>query len=48
MYSALRNHLPLLPRGAAIALASLWYVLMVALAVIGVFQPQAEFTYLAM
>jgi len=48
MYQALCKHMPFLPRGAALTLASLWYVLMLALAVVGIFQPQAEFTYLAM
>lgn len=45
MYSFLRNRLPL-PIATVLTVA--WYVLMIALAVFGVFEPQAEFQYLAM
>jgi len=48
MYAAIRKHMPFVPPRLALALASLWYAVMIALAIIGVFQPQAEFTYLAM
>jgi hypothetical protein len=48
MYGVIRKRLPFVPPSLALALASLWYALMIALAVFGVFQPQAEFTYLAM
>jgi hypothetical protein len=40
--------MPFVSPGLAMVLASLWYTLMMVLAIFGVFQPQAEFTYLAM
>ena len=48
MYGLIRKHFPTLPRPAAVGLASIWYGLMIALAIVGVFEPQAEFQYLAM
>jgi len=48
MYAVIRKTMPFVPPRLALGLASLWYVLMIALAIFGVFQPQAEFTYLAM
>ena len=48
MYTAIRKYVPHLPPGVALTLASFWYALMIVLAIAGVFQPQAEFTYLAM
>jgi hypothetical protein len=48
MYAVIRKNMPFVPRGFAMTLASLWYALLLALAIFGVFQPQAEFTYLAM
>jgi len=47
-YEFTRKHLHFLPRPAAIALAFLWYGLMLGLALAGIFEPQAEFQYLAM
>lgn len=37
-----------MPRPIALALATIWYGLLIAMAVYGVFEPQAEFQYLAM
>jgi hypothetical protein len=48
MYAILRKHMPFVPHGIAMTVAALWYALMIVLAIFGVFQPQAEFTYLAM
>ena len=48
MYYVIRRHLPFVPRPAAILLTAVWYGLMLVLAVIGMFEPQAEFQYLAM
>jgi hypothetical protein len=48
MYQWLTRSVPFLPRPVAIAVAAAWYALLIALAVIGVFEPQAEFQYLAM
>jgi hypothetical protein len=48
MYQWLGNALPFLPRPVVVAVATAWYALMIALAVIGLFEPQAEFQYLAM
>ena len=45
MYRLLRRRLP---RPVAVSVAMLWYAGLLALAVYGAFEPQAEFQYLAM
>lgn len=48
IYQWLTRSAPFLPRPVVIAAATAWYALLIALAVVGVFEPQAEFQYLAM
>lgn len=48
MYPWIRHAFPHLPAGVAIAAAVGWYSLLIFLAIVGVFEPQAEFQYLAM
>jgi hypothetical protein len=44
----MKTYLPALPTAAKLVLSVAWYGLMIGLAIIGVFEPQAEFVYLAM
>jgi hypothetical protein len=48
IYGLMQRYLPAMPRPVKVSVALLWYGLMVGLAVIGIFEPQAEFVYLAM
>ncbi len=48
IYGLMQTYLPALPHAAKLALAVTWYGLLIGLAIIGVFEPQAEFVYLAM
>jgi hypothetical protein len=48
MYHWIRHTFPAAPTSIVLAAATLWYGAMIALAVIGAFEPQAEFQYLAM
>jgi len=45
MYGHLKQRLP---QPIAFVLATAWYVVLLAMAIYGVFEPQAEFQYLAM
>jgi hypothetical protein len=48
MYGLIRRYLPTVPPPVALGLSALWYGLLIAMLAVGVFEPQAEFQYLAM